>query len=107
MLYSCLVIFVMFSAPTGAEGADVFTVNMIRDVFGIVSAPSLLGWGFWMVMTDRLVPGRRVAKIEQEGAFWRKVAIELLGQNGDLMTTTRVAGRMFAAVADQTQEADG
>jgi hypothetical protein len=89
----------------------------VQDLIGPGSAVGLLLAVVWMILTDRLVPGRRVARIEQEWAsrvsnleqdrdYWRTLALRLLGQHDRLLNAAEVSAQALSALPTVTESGD-
>lgn len=68
-------------------------------------AAALLGVVVWMILTDRLVPGRRVRQLEKERDMWQSVAVTAMGHADALIPGAQVAAEITKSFADATTAA--
>jgi hypothetical protein len=89
-----------------AQAGDSPRLPPLGDLIGPGSAIGLLLAAVWMIMTDRLVPGRRVAKIEQDRDYWRTLALRLLGQHDQLLAAAEVSAQALSALPAVAETGD-
>lgn len=55
-----------------------------------------------MILTERLVPGRRVKRLEQERDTWQAVALKAMGHAEALQVGAQVATEVVRSLGDVT-----
>lgn len=66
---------------------------------------SLLGLVVVLVLSERLVPGRRVRQLEKERDLWQSVALKAMGHADALLPAAQITTEITKSFADATAEA--